>query len=357
MVALGRILGRGRFGRQGRRARNEHSSPRRSDALRFVTPAELALSSAGGVPWLLRGYVAEGAITEISGPAKSAGKTTFVLRAVRALLGGGEFLGATTARTPVVYLSEERETTLAQALGRAGLLDRDDLALLPWRSTIGHDWASVVRAAVRECQRRGARLLVVDTLGQFTISKGSGENGAADALDALRPLQEAAAGGLAVVVVRHDRKAGGDVGRSGRGSSAFAAAADILVKLERARTGPNVRVLTALSRFDETPASLTIELAEDDYRIRDDDPTDVPKITLVQRVEDALLEIAPGFADDALPEDALLERMPEGTSRATLRNAIRFLLEEGTLKRWGAGTRGDPHRFWVADTDTDSGDA
>lgn len=354
---LGSILGRGRFDRRGRRARDEQAPTRRSDALRFVTPAELALSSGHEVRWLIHGYVAEGAITEISGPAKSAGKTTFLLRAVRAVLDGGEFLCETTRRSPVVYLSEERETTLAQALGRAGLLDRGDLALLPWRSTIGHDWASVVRAAVRECQRRGARLLVVDTLAPFTVSGRGGENGAADALDALRPLQEAAAAGLAVVIVRHDRKAGGEVGRSGRGSSAFAGAADVLVKVDRSRTSPTARLLTALSRFDETPASLTIELTADGYQVLHDAPPDNPKITLTERVADALLDLAPRCADDALPEEDLLDLMPEGTRRTTLRNVMPNLLQEGILRRHGTGTRGDPHLYWVADTDADSDDA
>jgi hypothetical protein len=336
--------------------------PRRIDPLRFLTPAELAPSSGEGVPWLVRGYVAEGAITEISGPAKSAGKTTFVLRAVRAVLDGGEFLGATTARSPVVYLSEERETTLAQALGRAGLLDRDDLALLPWRNTVGHDWTSVVRAAVRECQTRGARLLVVDTLGQFTISGRSGENSASDALDALRPLQEAAAGGLAVVVVRHDRKAGGDVGLSGRGSSAFTAAVDVVVKMDRVRSSPNVRVLTALSRFEETPASLVVELTEEGYRVCTDGPPEGDTARreptkLVQEVADALLGILPSLPEGALSDAQLGRLLPKAPSRATLRKARAALLRDGQDLRYRiADGRGREHLYWLADADADTPD-
>ena len=44
----------------------------------------------------------------------------------------------------------------------------------------------------------------------------------------MQPLQQAAAAeGLGVLVSQHERKSGGEVEDSGRGSSAFAGAADI----------------------------------------------------------------------------------------------------------------------------------
>jgi hypothetical protein len=84
----------------------------------------------------------------------------------------------------------------------------------------------------------------------------------------MAPLQEAAAGdGLAVVVLRHDRKSGGDVGDSGRGSSAFSGAVDVVLQLSRpeGQSRPGVRALKSLSRFDETPETLVIELTEAGY--------------------------------------------------------------------------------------------
>ena len=64
--------------------------------------------------------------------------------------------------------------------------------------------------------------------------------GDGDALAALRPFQRAAAAGLAVVAVRHERKGGGEVGESGRGASAFVGGVDIhvAVRVQRARPGP-----------------------------------------------------------------------------------------------------------------------
>lgn len=53
--------------------------------------------------------------------------------------------------------------------------------------------------------------------GVYTL--GDSENNAGDALAAMLPLQEAAGNGIAVIVLRHDRKSGGLVGESARESS------------------------------------------------------------------------------------------------------------------------------------------
>src|SRR6185436_12737761 len=93
----------------------------------------------------------------------------------------------------------------------------------------------------------------VDTVSQFAGLRGDAENNSGDALAAIEPLQEAAAQGLAVIAVRHERKGGGEVGESGRGSSAFSGAVDIVVAIRRGegQTKPTVRVLHTLSRFTE----------------------------------------------------------------------------------------------------------
>ena len=49
----------------------------------------------------------------------------------------------------------------------------------------------------------------------------------------MKPLQLAAADGLGVVVGRHERKSGGDIGDSARGSSAFGGAVDTIITISR----------------------------------------------------------------------------------------------------------------------------
>jgi AAA domain len=190
-------------------------------SLRFRTAREVAAGTAASVPWRARPYLVDGAVLEVVGKIKAAGKTTFVTFMCRAILDGTAFLGEPTVQGGVIYLTEQQDSSLRETLRRAGLLDRDDFVVLAWTDTGTLSWPEVVTEAVAEAERRSAKVLVVDTLTRFAGIHGDGENNAGDADAASAPLLRAAANGLAVVSVRHERKAGGDVGDSGRGSSAF----------------------------------------------------------------------------------------------------------------------------------------
>jgi bifunctional DNA primase/polymerase-like protein/primase-like protein/AAA domain-containing protein len=235
--------------------------------LRFRTGEQIANETPASVLWILPPWLALGAITEVDGKVKQAGKTTLLTYMVNAALNGFPFLGQNTSQTPVVYLTEQHLVSFRAAIERANLLGRRDFIVLPWTDTIGVSWPSVVHAAVDQCKKRGAKLLVIDTLPQFAGLVGDTENNAGDALKALRPLQQAAAEGLGVVIVRHERKSGGSVGDSGRGSSAFAGAVDIVVSVRKPEGNQprNVRLIQTLSRFD-APEDLLIELTEEGYR-------------------------------------------------------------------------------------------
>jgi hypothetical protein len=211
----------------------------------------------------------------VDGKIKAAGKTTFVTNLCRMVLDGLPFLGTPTHRTGVVYLTEQPPSSFREALRRADLLGRDDLMVLTWRQTVGLAWSDVVEAAALECERRSAGLLVVDTLSRFAGILGDGENNAGEAEAAMAPLQLAAADGLGIIVVRHERKAGGEVGDSGRGSTAFGGAVDIVMAIRRrgGNAAPNSRHIHALSRFDETPDSLVVELTDSGFRVLGDAAT------------------------------------------------------------------------------------
>jgi len=147
----------------------------------FQTAREVAQATPENVEWLIDELVAVGALTEVTAPIKT-GKTEFLMRAVRAILDGEPFLSRATQRTSVVYCTEQPPSSLRAGLARADLLERDDLTLLSWSTTTGVDWPDVVAAAVEECEQRGARLLIVDTLSRFASLRGTSENdaGAAD---------------------------------------------------------------------------------------------------------------------------------------------------------------------------------
>lgn len=307
--------------------------------LKFTTARDFASSIPPSIPWVAPGYLARGAITEVGGKVKRAGKTTLMLAACAAIVRGEPFLGQKTERTGVVYLTEQVGASFREALRRAGLLESVDVHILSWAATAGVEWEAVAGQAAGFALSVGAGLLVVDTLPQFARIGGDDENSAGAAMAAMGPLQEAAARGLAVAVVRHERKSGGDVGDSTRGSSAFAGAADIVLAVRRPEgTAPeNVRVIYGLSRFDETPAELAVELAEDGrYRVVGDASALSARLT-----REALLRELPGDEEAAVDTRALQEATGTGASRA-----LAELVREGLAMRKGKGVKGSPYLYW-----------
>lgn len=306
--------------------------------LPFRTARELVAELPESVPWTWWGYVAEGAVTELVGAAKRAGKSTMTTFLIRAILDGLLFLGRATTASPVVLLTEQPGSSLRELLVRAGLQDRDDLVILAWHDSRAASWPTIVAAAEAECARIGARVLVVDTLGQFAGIRGDSENDAGAAAEAMAPLQAAAGDGLAVVVLRHERKSGGDVGTSGRGSSAFTGAVDIVLRLARQENPvrPTVRVLTALSRFDATPDEVVIELTDTGY------------IALGDTGAVAFAEARRGVLD-VLPDDGglTLSEIIERTQgrRTTTQAALASLVDAGDVVKGGTGRRNDPIRY------------
>jgi hypothetical protein len=141
--------------------------------------------------------------------------------------------------------------------------------------------------------------------------------------------------------VRHERKSGGQVGDSGRGSSAFAGAVDIIVSIRRVEGNirPTIRELHALSRFDETPDVLVVELTEDGYKALGD------KAAVAEaEAREAILKAAPTEESEAMSLEDLLETT--GVGRTTAQEAIKALLETGELRRAGEGVKGSPYRLW-----------
>jgi len=302
------------------------------------TAATIARDTPQAVEWVAEPWAAAGALTAITGRPK-IGKTTFALDLVAAVLDGRPFLNYPASASPhhlpsplegkglgmraealprpelgegrgegqaqgvrsVVYLTEQQPSSFRASLGRAGLLGRQELAVIFWHQAMALSWPRVVLAATRACRARSARLLVVDTLSQWAGMRGDMENQAGDAFAALQPLQQLAATGVAVIFLQHERKSGGDAADSGRGSSAFAGAVDTLISFRRPgfhtvphaqslpsplegegpgmrgkSNGPGarsaLRLLLALSRFETVPPELYIERTEGRYYVVGDAP-------------------------------------------------------------------------------------
>jgi len=282
------------------------------EPLTWETIDEFNASVDEEVAWLAVGLVGEGLITELDGKAKRAGKTTLLLSLSCAILRGQSFLGQPTRHSPVVYLTEQSGPSFKHNLRSAGLVDGDAFHILRWNLNSGWVWKDLVPEVLKKVDDVGARLLIIDTLPQFSGVRGDEENRAGEALEVMEPLMVATQRKLAIVISRHDRKSGGEVGDSARGSSAYAGAVDIILHLLRPEAKPGnqrQRVLEGSGRFsDQTPDALLITLGEgapqqysvvgsvDDVKTRD------------MRVD--ILAAVPDNEEQAIDQEEMLRRVP-----------------------------------------------
>ena len=311
---------------------------------RWMTARELADKTPEEPAWIVPGLLACGVITELSAKIK-VGKTTFWGAMVAAILNGEPFLGLPTTTTPVVLLTEERESSIRALLKRTGLEHEDHLHILQRYLTRGTEWPAIVSDAISYTHKVGARLLIVDTLPDWAGIVGDAENNSGDALEAMAPLQDAAASGLAVLPVRHDRKGGGEIGDSARGSSAFGGAVDIILGLRRAESPghENRRTLVGVGRFDGIPEEITIELNGGKYTSLGNG-ADVDR----REVRTLLFEILPEPGNRGLTVEELLDGVGE-THRATLNRILKEAVKDGdVLRSKGYGTTGRAFGYTAA---------
>jgi len=311
--------------------------------LPFQTAAEIALETPEAIEWLSKPYVVIGGITELDGKVKLGGKSTFATYMCRAILDGAAFMGEVTTKSPIVYLTEQPASSWRLSLQRAGLLGRDDFHSLYFNRIRGISWQVVADESVAYCKKVGAKLLVVDTLSQFAGVAGDGENDAGSALTAMAPLQEAAGQGIAVLILRHDRKSGGLVGESGRGSSAWSGAVDIVMSIRRpeGNTKKTLRTIHAIGRFDETPEEMMVELTEQGYV-----SLGTAAHVAEAEAEKFILANAPCTPEEAVTLDELIKDSEH--SRSVSNRAIKELCSKGEILTIGKGKKGNPFKYFKA---------
>lgn len=319
----------------------------------YRTPLEVASATKEQPDWLVRGYAALGAITEVDGKVKSSGKTTLLTHVVAAILDGHQFLGQPTMKTNVVYYTEQTEATYREALARAGLLGRGAEMRLVFRGDVAdRSWSEIIAGITEDMKRDGYGLLVVDTLGKLASIRE--ENDAGEGARAMTPLQDAAHNGLAVIICRHDRKSGGDVGESGRGSSAISGDVDVILQLRRPEGNQpsSRRVIETLSRYSETPEKVVIELTEEGYVLLGDEEA----VTLNDAIRKVSAHLHEVFEQN---ESATLDELVSelDMTRAAIQRALKELRHRGEVQDFtddgGKPRKGHPLRYSLKE-ETDS---
>ncbi len=314
------------------------AEPTPAAALRFLTIEELRGLAPPSVEWVWEGYLAPGAVTLLGGKPK-VGKSTLVGDLITAsVTGASSFLGRRVRGGPVVYVAEEGISTLLDKLP-----DHPDLRVLTRETAWPKPtWATVVEAATREAVDLGA-WLVFDTWGYWAGLGPDAEKDAGATLKAVAALNRATRAGLAVVLVHHQRKAGGSDGDAFRGSNALTGAVDALVEMERPGedSPPGHRQIVAVSRWrDVTPPLLLVDRDVDgSWKVLGEGGGREEAVGLGWRGR--VLEAIPEAGDVTVAD--LIALLGEG--KRHWNPVLLELVKDGLVEREGEGRKGDPYRY------------
>lgn len=279
-----------------------------------------------------------GAITELTAFIK-AGKTTWMGAALRALFNGDDFIGLKTKPMDVLYLTEEAPGTFRAMLSKVGLEFEQRLHVLNRGKVWRKPWQEIIELTVMpKLEATGARFVIVDTISRWAGIKGDEENQTGPAQTAMEPLEELRDKGIGVMMVRHARKTGGDIGESSRGASAWGGAADVLLQLTNPNTNghPNRRQLESLGRFYDSQ-KWTIDLEMGRYRL-----IGLGDTAERETAKELLVKLR-----GTGPYTLLQLRTNLGIPTTTLERAIEELLPAGVITISGKGVKGDPKKYYL----------
>jgi len=323
-------------------------SPNKTGKVRFRTPAELRRETPAEPPWVWEGYIARGWLAIFAGKPK-VGKSTTLMGLVDAVAASANtFLDRPVHGGPVIVVTEEGNVSALEKLpdlDSLRVLTRDSAWPMP-------GWRELLSEAVAEAKRINAVLLVIDSFAFWGQLPPDAENDAGAVQRALAPVVEATINNLAVVLVHHQRKAGGEGGDALRGTGALAGTADMLIELERpgGDAPSGYRQLMAVGRWPRTPPMLLIDRnqAAGSWRVvgQGDARADAGQLAWQDRLLRVLPDGEPGLTFDELAESLQVDKRK-------WHGALSKLVGGGDVRVAGEGKKGSPKRFWKASANAD----
>lgn len=309
--------------------------------LSFISAEQIAEEEPEEPDAVVEQLLIKEAITLMSAKIK-AGKTTFVGKMLHAIFNGEDIINLMTKPAKVIYCTEEGRKTFRAFLTRSGLEDTNGCLEVLFLGSVDRTltWAEIVLQVGIHAKESNAEVVIFDTLTRWARIPADKENDAGTAALAMTPLESLRDAGLAVLAVFHDRKSGGEVADSMRGSSAFGGSADVLLNLSNPGTNKhdNRRQLKSVGRFDD-PGDWTIDLINGEYVVTSEEGS-----LKIERMNAKEMILAYLEAAQPLTADALIAQMNQ--PRMTVRRACEELLKERRIRSTGKGVKGDPKCYW-----------
>ena len=230
--------------------------------------AELFSATEREIDWMCWPFAAVG-LASITDALPKVGKTIFFLHGIMASRRGKPFLNFPTKPMRVVYVSEQSRPSLAVQVREVGFTGDEPVEELRWITR--EDWSRHVYTDFLSKLENEILLksgsyncLVVDTL--HTVARMEDESDASEVnrLGNLT-LDVASRNNVALVLGRHDRKSGGDIGVSGRSSIQLSGLVDVILHLVRVPNQATQRKLELLGRVPGLPTVQAIDLTNGEY--------------------------------------------------------------------------------------------
>jgi hypothetical protein len=295
-------------------------------------PELLNQESTEPISYVWDDYLATGILALLCAFMK-CGKTTFAYRMGISIAQGREFLGRKTAKGGVLVLAvEEHKRDIQNRCRRFGLKETD-----PFHVHVDHTFKNTpenIEAVKQFIVQNQIILLIIDSLSMFWNVQNENDN--AEVIREMTPLLGIARTTNATVMpIHHERKSGGEDGRSIRGGGSLFGIVDQALFLER-QPGEvsNRRILKTLGRYD-SPPELIIELHENDYHSLGT-PEELSEAARVEKVEAVLTDKFETV--ETIMEKTNLKRKP-------CDKALKTLVDDSRAEQTGGGYRGNPYLY------------
>ncbi len=296
-----------------------------------MTVEELLSLAAEEINWLVPSLLVKGWTLQIAGREKTAGKGTFTYYLLSRLAREQRTVfGESGSAVTALIITEEpvesvREKIEAFGLGRARVIMDYELA--------GRAWEEKIAAVVAEAVADGHGVLFADNISRLA---GIQDESGVELARAVERLQAACrAAGLSLIYDHHHKKGRDTIENKGRGGTALAGAADVILDIERVGgRGSRKRRLTARGRLRSVNWQRTVELLADgtDY-ISTDDPAVDGEADAEKRAEGklfwALLKLRELVIDKGCPVTAVEFATAIGKSRQVAMDRLNGLVTEG----------------------------
>ena len=288
---------------------------------------------------LVKGLLIAGNITLWYAPSKT-GKTRMLFGMLKSLAPGGpQFCGMDLPDLPALLFTEEPPNTIGErvrlyGIPAAGMHIANEAAALALKPD---DFAETVYRAY-QTNGAGFGLIAIDTIGPF-INCGDW-NDYGQTTTALAPIRQLARSltEVAILLLHHQNKAGGEGWGGALGSTALTASADQLVRMAKGKNGHHTITVGGRNRADPFPFDEPVTIGITNAGVE-----------FVGTASDEAGELlAEYMASEPMTVKALEEAMgDDGPSHAAVTKAIKGMVDAGTAEvvaERGKGQRATTYR-------------